>query len=286
MRRESTPLAVTFSLIAACLYVCFTYLVQKIEGRLSEGAVVFFGQLFALALLLPLIPLKLGSYGQLKTTVFPLHAFRTFASLASMFSLYFSLRFLPLSDTILLSYTRPLFIPIIVFFWFGIRWTKEVYIGLSLGFLGIVVAFQPKLTPFNFASLMALSSAFFGAIAFTTIRRLTRTEPSERITFYYMFLSLPFAFIPLVRRWVFPTPREWVLLFAIGAVSLIYQLCLSRAYRHATASKIGCLLYSSAAFAYLFDYALGKKTLSISVFTGIALIVIGSLFSLKEQKKR
>ena len=285
MRKESNALAITFSLLASSIYVCFTYLVQRIQGSLPPATVVFFGQLFAFLLLLPLIPLKLGSYARLKTAVFPLHLLRAFASLSSIFCLYFALRFLPLTDTVVLSYTRPLFIPMIVFLWFGVKWTQSVYIGIFLGFLGVLLVLQPKVATFNFASLMALGSAFFGAIAFTTIRRLTKTDPSERITFYYMALSLPLGLIPLIRSWKTPTAGDWVLLAIIGAVSLTYQLCLSRAYRHANASKVGSLLYASVLFAYLFDFILGKKSLSIPVFIGVALIVLGSLFSLKEQKK-
>lgn len=285
MRNESLPLAITFSLLASFTYALLAYLIQTAEQFLPNSVLVFFRQLFGLLILLPIVPYKLGSYSQLKTKTFPLHLLRTFASLSSMFCLYFALRYLPLTDTVLLSYTRPLFIPIIVFLWFHTKWTKNTYFGLLLGFLGVVLILRPGEMTFDLASLSAVASAFFGAIAFTTIRRLTKSEPSERITFYYMALSLPLAGVPLVKNWATPTLSGWGFLVLIGAVALAYQLFLSRAYRHAKAVKVGSLLYSSVAFAYLFDFFLGRKDLPLIAFAGMALIVIGSILALREQKK-
>ncbi|MDJ0652343.1 MAG: DMT family transporter [Simkaniaceae bacterium] len=285
MRKESLPLAITFSLLASFTYALLAYLIQTAEQILPNEVLIFFRQLFGLLILLPLIPVKLGSYSALKTKVFPLHLLRAFSSLSSMFCLYFALRYLPLTDAVLLSYTRPLLIPIVVFFWFRSKWTKSTYLGLLLGFLGIILILRPGLMTFNLASFSALAAAFLGAIAFTTIRRLTKTEPSERITFYYLVLSLPLALIPLGAKWETPTLVGWGFLVLIGAVALIYQLFLSRAYRHAKAVKVGSLLYSSVAFAYLFDFFLGKKELPVVVLVGMALIIVGSILALSEQKE-
>lgn len=284
MRNESLPLAVTFSLLASFTYAFLAYLIQTAEQFLPNAVLIFFRQLFGLLILLPLVPFKLGSYSKLKTKIFPLHLLRTFASLSSMFCLYFALRYLPLTDAVLLSYTRPLFIPVVVFFWFQSKWTKNTYLGLLLGFLGIILILRPGIMTFNLASFSALAAAFLGAIAFTTIRRLTKTEPSERITFYYMVLSLPLALIPLGAHWETPTLFGWGFLVLIGGVALLYQLFLSRAYRHAKAVKVGSLLYSSVVFAYLFDYFLGKKDLPLMVLGGMALVVAGSILALREQK--
>ncbi len=284
MRHESTSLAVTFSLLAAFSYALLAYLVQTAEHFLPSSVLVFFRQLFGLLILLPVIPFKLGSYSKLRTKVFPLHLLRTFASISSMFCLYYALRYLSLTDTVLLTYTRPLFIPIIVFFWFRKKWTANTWLGLIVGFIGVVLILRPGEITFNVASMAAIAAAFLGGIAFTVIRRLTKTEPSERITFYYMALSLPLALIPLGKNWETPPPIGWAYLAIIGGVAVVYQLLLSRAYRHATAVKVGSLLYSSVAFAYLFDFFLGKKGFPLIALAGMALIVIGSFLALREQK--
>jgi drug/metabolite transporter (DMT)-like permease len=285
MRKESTKLAITFSLLAAFFYTILAFTIKFTEQYLPNSVLIFFRQLIGLIILLPIIPLKLGSYKALKTKVFPLHMLRVFASLSAMFCLYFALRYLPLTDAVLLTYTRPLFIPFVVYLWFRKKWTRNTWIGILVGFLGVVLILDPDKMIINIASLVGLGAGMFGAIAFTTIRRLTRTEPSERITFYYMALSLPLAAFPMANAWQMPTLFEWGLLIIIGALAVIYQLFLSRAYRHAKAVKVGTLLYSSVAFAYLIDFATGKHILPFTAIIGIILIVVGSIVALRDQKQ-
>lgn len=284
MRHESSSLAITYSLLAACSYAILAFLIQKAEGFLPNPVLIFFRQFFGLLILLPIIPIKLGKFKELKTKVFPLHMLRAFASLSSMFCLYFALRYLPLTDAVLLTYTRPLFIPIVVYLWFQQKWTRNTWSGLLVGFLGVILILRPGEKIFDVASLVGLAAGLLGAIAFTTIRRLTRTEPAERITFYYMALSLPLASIPLANSWQTPTPYGWGFLVLIGLVAIIYQLFLARAYRHAKAVKVGSLLYSSVAFAYLFDFFLGNKNIPLTAIIGMILIVFGSVIALRDQK--
>lgn len=284
MRKKSTPLAITYSLLAALFYATIAYFVKMTEQFLPNTMLVFFRQFFGLLFLLPIASIKLGSLKELKTKIFPLHMLRTFASLSSMFCLYFALRYLPLTDAVLLTYTRPLFIPIVVYLWFQKKWTKNTWIGLILGFLGVALILRPDSHMFNIASLVGLGAGLFGAIAFTAIRRLTKTEPSERITFFYLALSLPLAGIPLTTSWKTPTCFEWGLLLLIGIAALFYQLFLSKAYRHAKAVQVSSLLYSSVAFAYFFDLFFGNATLPLSAFAGIALIILGSIITMRTQK--
>lgn len=284
MRQESTKLAVIFSLLAAFSYAALAYTIKVTEHYLPNSVLIFFRQVIGLIILLPIIPIKLGSFKEVRTRVFPLHLLRAFASLSSMFCLYFALRYLPLTDAVLLTYTRPLFIPFVVYLWFRSKWTRNTWTGIIMGFLGVILILRPTEEIFNVASFVGLGAGLFGAVAFTAIRRLTKTEPPERITFYYMALSIPLAAFPLANAWQTPTLFEWGLLGTIGAIAIIYQMFLSRAYRHAKATKVSTLLYSSVAFAYLFDYFLGGKVLPYTAIIGMALIIFGSTVALRDQK--
>lgn len=284
MRQENTPLAIFYSLSAAFCYALLAYLIKLTEQHLPNPVIIFFRQAFSFCLLMPLIPLKLGSFKKLKTACFQLHLLRTFASLSAMFCMYFALRFLPLVDAVLLTYTRPLFIPIVVYFWFRKKWTRNTWWGLIVGFLGVLVILRPDERIFNIASLVGLAAGMFGSIAFTTIRRLTKTEPSERILFYYLAISLPLSSVPLATGWSTPSLYEWGLLALIGGAATIYQMFLTRAYRYAKAFKVGSLLYSSVVFAWIFDIVMGDSSLEIVQIVGIVLIALGSYIALREQK--
>lgn len=284
MRKESMSLAITFSLLASLCYATLAFLIKITEHYLPNPMIIFFRQAISFCILMPLLPLRIGSYRNLKTDCFHLHLLRAFSSIAAMFCLYFAIRYLPLMDAVLLSYTRPLFIPIVVYLWFRKKWTKNTWIGLCVGFLGVVLILKPDEALFDVAALVGLAAGMFGSIAFTTIRRLTKTEPPDRILFYFLAISLPLTSIPLAGAWQTPTLHEWGLLAVIGIGATFYQMFLTRAYRHAKAVKVGSLLYSSVIFAWIFDFFLGSGQVSLAAVIGMTLIIFGSFIALYESK--
>ncbi|GAB4187717.1 MAG: DMT family transporter [Simkaniaceae bacterium] len=282
MRSDNPKLAVLYSLAAAFLYALGGFLVQAFAKDIPNPMIIFFRIVFSLFFLAPILTMQLPSMGALKTKSFPLHLLRAFTSLSAMFCLYYALKFLPLVDVLLLTYTRPLFIPVIVYFWFGKKWTKQTFLGLVIGFLGVVLILKPTEHIIEVASLIGLASGLFGALAFTTIRRLTKTEFPDKILFYYLILALPISAISLVQGWISLNWHIFFVLLAIGFVATLYQLCLTRAYRHAKAFKVGSLLYSTVIFGALFQWLfLDNLTLDIPTVIGMVLIFLGSFLVMK-----
>ena len=284
MRKESLPFAISFSLLASLSYATLTSLIQILEEFLFVGVIIFFQQFFALLILLPLISFKSKPYSSLKTKVFHLHLLRTLSSVVAMFCLYVSIHYLPVTDAIILSYTRPLFIPLVILVWFKIKWTKNTYTGLILGFLGVTLIVGFGLIKVNLYSLLALTTACIGAIGFTTISRLAKTESPEQIVFYYLVLSIPIVSISLLVNCQIPSTTELYYLVLIGIAAIFFQLFLARAYRYAGAVKVTCLLYFTVPFTYVIDYFLGKKDFSLVTFCGVAIIILGSIIVIREQK--
>jgi drug/metabolite transporter (DMT)-like permease len=283
MRRESTALAITYSITAAFMYAALALLVKFTERTLPNSMIIFFRQVFSLLILFPIFLMTIESTKELKTTCFSLQLIRTLTSLAAVICFYFAIRYLPLTDAVLLSYTRHLFIPIVSFLWFRRKWKKSTWIGLITGFLGVALILRPDEKLFDTAALIGLASGMFGGIAFTTIRRMTRSESADRILLYFLILSIPLASLLLINNWKKPSLDEWGLLLMVGFGSMIYQMCLTRAYQHANACKVGSLLYSSVAFAFIFDVFLGEGIIPFVSIIGVVLIIFGSIIALKGQ---
>ena len=283
MREDNTKKAVFYSLLTALCYTLMTSSVKLATGYLSNEMLVFFRQFFGLILILASLPLRMKKIKTLKTRSFPLLLLRTFSSLGAMYTLFFALRYLPLVDAVLLSYTRPLFIPFILWIWLGKKITKKVMFALLLGFLGVVLIIKPDERVFDIAALVGLASGMFGGLAFVTIRRLTRYERPIKILFYYLLLSLPITIVPLAGGWQTPTLLEWGLILGISIIATCYQLCLTKAYSHASSVKISSLLYFSVGFAAIFDFAIHKTMFDLPTVVGIILIILGSILSLRNE---
>lgn len=279
MRDYNVKRAALYAVFAALLFACSGVLMKFATQSVPNPMIVFFRQLFAVLFLVPVIssskPRK-----SLKTKQAPLHFLRAFASLTAMFCLVYAIKYLPLVDALLLSYTRALFMPLIVFIWFGKRPPKHVWWGLIIGFLGVACILKPGNGVFDIAAIVGLASGLFGAIAFTTIRRLTKTEHTTKIIFYYMLLSIPIAGLALVNGWESITGVSWGLLVTLGLIGVIYQFLLTRAYEHAKGPQVASVLYSTVIFGAFFDWLLWQRDLDGLSILGIGTVIGGSLIAL------
>ena len=279
MRHYDVKRATIYAVFAAFLFACSGVAMKIATQSVPNPMIVFFRQLFAVLFLIPVISAN-RSKQSLKTRQVPLHFLRVFASLAAMFCLVYAVKYLPLVDALLLSYTRALFMPLIVFIWFGKRPPKHVWWGLVIGFLGVACILKPGNGVFDLAALVGLASGLFGAIAFTTIRRLTKTEHTSRVIFYYMLLSIPLAGVTLVNGWEPISGFAWALLAALGFIGVIYQFLLTRAYEHAKGPQVASVLYSTVIFGAFFDWLFWHKDLDGLSMLGIGTVIAGSLIAL------
>ena len=97
---------------------------------------------------------------------------------------------------------------------------------------------------------------------------------------------MPITSVPLVGAWVNFTLPGLAMLFLIGFVGMLYQMMMTRAYRHAKAFKVGSVLYSAVIFAAIFDWFLEGKFLDYISIIGVILIIVGSLTTLRATREK
>lgn len=286
MRIDNTKLAIAYGILAAFFYAVLGTLMKMAEQQGSTNeTVVFFRQLIGLLALCPIYFSQERRKEVLKTNRLVLHIIRAISSLISMYCLVYALKYLPLVDALLITYARPLFLPIILLLWFRKRWAKTTFFGILTGFLGVAMILKPDKQMFDIGALIGLASALFGSVSFTCIRKLTRTDSADTILMYYLLLSLPLSLIPLFFNWKTPDQSDYLMLLMIGVCGLIYQMTLTRAYQHAKAFKVSSILYSTVVFGALFDWWLGDFSIDLLGFIGIALIILGNIITLNSKQQ-
>ena len=114
------------------------------------------------------------------------------------------------------------------------------WLAVGAGFLGVLLILRPGAGSLEAASLVALSGAFLYALVMIQLRRLNRTERPTAIVFYYVVTSVAVSGLLLPLFWTQPSPRDWLLLLALGIVGGLAQLALTTALRHAEA-QLGTL---------------------------------------------
>ena len=254
-------------------------LVKYLSAELPNEMVVFFRSVMGLLALLPWV-LHRG-LGQLKTKRLRGHLGRGLAGVSAMYCYFYAIAHLPLAEAVLLNYSTPLFIPFIAALWLGEQVSPRLWVAIGTGFVGIVLILKPGLGLFTPVSLIGLASGLFAALAMVSIRRLSNTEPTLRIVFYFSLVCTAVSAVPLAWRWQTPDPGLWILLLGMGALASLAQLLLTRAYAHAPAAQVGPFTYSTVVFAAAIGWIFWSEIPDLLSFGGTALVCLAGVLTIR-----
>lgn len=272
---ENVPLGAVFALMSFLCLAVMSAFAKVADGYAPTIVIVFFQNLICLAFVAP-IALRHGLQ-PLKTKRVPMHLLRAAAGSASWFGLFYALSLMPLSNAVLLTYSAPLWMPLIGWIVMRQKIGARLWLSMAIGFVGIVLVLHPSGTAFNIGALFAVGAAIVLALALMSVRWLSTSEPTLRILFYYFLFSslmiLPFA----IGSWAAIAATGWAYMGAIGLCLLGSQVFIILAYRQTTAVKLGPLIYSVIVFTALIDWLVWSRTPTWLEAAGMALVILGGL---------
>jgi drug/metabolite transporter (DMT)-like permease len=172
-------------------------------------------------------------------------------------------------------------VPFIAAAWLGEKISRKIWTAIATGFVGIVLILKPGLDLFTPVSLIGVASGMFAALAMVSIRRLTHTEPTLRIVFYFSAVCTAVSAVPLLWRWQTPDPGLWALLIGMGALASLAQLLLTRAYSHAPAAQVGPFTYSTVVFAAAIGWIFWGESPDLLSFGGTALVCLAGIMTIR-----
>ncbi|ODM21744.1 hypothetical protein SI65_02588 [Aspergillus cristatus] len=227
-----------------------------------------------------------------------------------VFGLYYSVKYLPLSEATVLTflapilscYTTSLFVPHETF-----TWKQQLAGVVSLG--GVVLIARP----FSFmnapsdgpsdkdgaqadelhhllAILMALVGVLGAACAYTTIRMIgKRSHPLVSVTYFSVYSTLisciGMAVLPSVDFKLPSTSIEWTLLVALGICGFLLQFLLTAGLAYVppgqaagSGNRATSMLYTQMLFALFYDKVIWGNTLSAMSWAGSGLILVSAIY--------
>jgi len=240
---------------------------------------VFFQNAIAFVAVAPVV-LRHG-FGDLKTARIGMHIMRAATGSAAWLALFFAINLMPLTNAVLLNFSAPLLLPLIVWMVSGQRVKKAVWFGLVLGFAGIVLVLHPQNADLGWGAAIALFAAVMTALALLSIRWLSETEPDFRIMFYYFFLStlvmLPIALI----GWKTPEAWTWPYLVGIGLSLLASQVFIIIAYHCASPVVLAPTIYTVIIVTALINWLVWGRAPTWLEMGGMALVIVGGIIAMK-----
>ncbi|MES2883247.1 MAG: DMT family transporter [Pseudomonadota bacterium] len=257
---------------AAASFACMGALAKAsaLHGA-SEVLIVFVRNVVGVLALLPWV-LRHGK-ASLHTQRFGGHVWRSLFGLAGMYTLFYAITHLPLAEALLLNYASPLFIPFIAWAVLAEKPPAVMIPAALLGLAGVALIVKPASLSFGLASWVGAASGVFAACAMVSLRRISDTEPAQRVVFYFSAIGVLVSAIPL--WWFAAMPSASLLLWmvATGLAATNGQLQLTRAYSHAPAARVGAMSYSAVVFAGLIGWLAWGETPDRYSLLGAALVI-------------
>lgn len=270
--------------VAAELLYASAGAMTKVASLLAPHAVLLFVQLATAFLLF--LPYIIRQRCSLATKRPITHLLRALALTANFYLLYWAIRYIPVSDALLLNNTLPLFVPLIVWLLTGKRLRAPVAFSILIGFLGVVCILKPGIAIFQPASLLALLSAVSAAVAVVLIGQLATTEPLGRIFFYTLLIPTVITGLLSIPYWQPLPATTWLLLIGTGAVLALFQFLLTSAFASAPPGPVSAMAYTAVFFGGLIDWIFWHHRPDIWFLIGTLFIVAGGLRILMLKEKR
>lgn len=266
--------------LSALMFATMGVFIRLASHTVSNEIIVFARNIGGLAMLLPVM--LHGGTQSLKTSVFTKHLWRSLTGLTAMYGFFYAIAHLPLSSAMIFTYSSPVFIPLVAWFFLREPMTRQAWISALIGFVGVLLVCKPDQGLLNHFALIGISSSILAATAFVTVRALGATEPATRVVFYFALISSVVSAVPLIWAGRAITPAEFGLLAAVGILATLSQLCLTRAYALAPANRIGPVTYLAIIIAGVYAWILWGETPDGYAVTGTLLILAASIVSLRK----
>jgi drug/metabolite transporter (DMT)-like permease len=285
---------VPYAIASVLLLSLMSALIRAAGAKFPVGEIVFFRSAFAI---LPVVIIY-AARGHLLAAISTARPFghlgRGVMGIMSMFLNFAALARLPLMDATAISFAAPLITVVLAALLLREHVRAYRWSAVSLGFVGVLVMLWPYLDigglfyageARTIGAICAMIACFTNAGTVIQTRRLTDSETTSAIVFYFSLICALAGLVTLPFGWVIPSWIEFTGLVMIGVLGGLSHLMLTESYRYAPASVVAPFDYTAMIWAFLFGFALFGELPSVFVFVGAAIVVASGLFVIWRERR-
>ncbi len=279
--KNSVPMSVWYMLLSALGFALMAACVKEVSG-LGIPVLEIVAARAIVSGIISYADIKrknISMWGNNKTLLI---ARGTVGSFALMF-VYYAVTTLPLAEATVLQYLHPVFTAVLALFFLKEVIQRSTIACIIISLLGLFIIIQPNLqlgssVQYPWISIGAgVLGAFGSAIAYIIIKKLTKTDDSSVIIFYFPMVALPISMIMLGSDFVVPSLAATGLLILVGIFTQVGQVGLTKALNSADASKATAYSYVQVLFSVLIGWVYFSEVPVITTIIGGSLIMLGAL---------
>lgn len=265
-----------FMIASAAGFAVMMAIVRYLSREMHPFEIAFFRNLFGVLFMVPWM-LRVGRES-LATERMGMHFLRSAAGLAAMLTFFTALSLLPLAEVTALTFTTPMFTTIGAALILretvkARRWTATL-----VGFVGALIILRPGTEALRPEALVALAAAALMALAFLTVKSLSRTENPNAIVVMMGLLMTPMSLFPALFVWETPAVQLWPWLLGLGLSATVGQVFLTRAFAAADASAVLPFDFSRLVFVSILGFLFFGERPDLWTWVGGGVIVAAAAY--------
>ena len=197
---------------------------------------------------------------------------RAAITLAAWLCYYTASRYLPFAQMTSLCFAAPLIVTLMAAPLLSERVTRNRWISVGLGFVGVLVAADPRGLSLSVPALLVLTAATFWAYGIVLLRQIARRESSLTQMFCVNVFFLIGTAVGVLLSWQTPAWSLVALVGATGVIGGLGQYALFEAVRYAPASVMSTVEYTALLWAFVLGFVVWGDVPRLGVWIGAVLI--------------
>ena len=219
--------------------VCFSIMVifiRKASENLHILEVVFFRNLLAFIVMLPI--LHSTGLAAIKMNNTKLFFIRGFFGAIGMLAGFTCLTLIPLAQATAISFSKPIFITIGATIFLGEIIKARRIAAIIIGIIGMLIIVQPGVNSLSFGIMLAIIAALAHSANGLIVKKLTLTDTPQAIITWMVIILIPVTFIPAIPVWQWPSFETWLYLWGIAILGTLAHFAWTKSYSMAEITSL------------------------------------------------
>jgi drug/metabolite transporter (DMT)-like permease len=216
------------------------------------------------------------------------HVLRALCGASAFLFFFAAVRFLPLADTVAIAFGGPFIVTALSVPLLGETVDGRRWLGVVIGFLGMLLIVQPTGAGFRPAALLAVASSVCEALLMVLTRWLVKRSrtPEKTLTFlvYTFAVQAAVGFAGGIPVWKPMSGTDLALAVAVGVLALGGHIGITLAFQRAPASVLAPFEYTALIWSTTLGYFVFKDFPAASVWLGVSVIIASGLYTVRRAR--
>ena len=268
--------AIILNIMSIVLFSIMIIFIRKASENLHILEVVFFRNLLAFFVMLPI--LKSTGLVAIKMNNTKLFFVRGFFGAIGMLAGFTCLTLIPLAQATAISFAQPIFITIGATIFLGEIIKVRRIVAIVIGFIGMLIIVQPGVNSFSFGIMLAIIAALAHSLNALIVKKLTLTETPQAIITWMVIILIPITLIPALVVWEWPSFETWLYLWGIAIVGSLAHFLWTKSYSMADITSLQPIEFIKLPIIALLGWIIFSEIPGTWTWVGGLIIFISTIY--------